>query len=109
MCGMLLPCFHMAPTWLQPSPHHHHLPTHPPTHPLPCQVLGELVEKSGYSPQAAAELHKQLYRQKLMTLVAKKKLTEEEQVGQAGGGVDAGEYSCSALKQVGKGREMGCR
>lgn len=44
------------------------------------QVLGELVEKSGYSPQAAAELHKQLYRQKLTGLVAKKKLTEDEQV-----------------------------
>jgi hypothetical protein len=29
------------------------------------QVLGELVEASGYSPQAAAELHKQLYRQKV--------------------------------------------
>lgn len=43
------------------------------------QVLGELVEKSGYSPQAAAELHKQLYRQKLNQLVAKKKITADEQ------------------------------
>jgi hypothetical protein len=43
------------------------------------QLLGELVEKSGYSPQAAAELHKQLYRTKLQQLVAKKKLTPEEQ------------------------------
>jgi hypothetical protein len=43
------------------------------------QVLGELVEKSGYSPQAAAELHKQLYRTKLQQLVAKKKLTGNEQ------------------------------
>jgi hypothetical protein len=44
------------------------------------QALGELVEKSGYSPQAAGEYHKQLYRQKVMGLVAKKKLTEDEQV-----------------------------
>jgi hypothetical protein len=51
-----------------------------PPPPPRAQVLGELVEKSGYSPQAAAELHKQLYRQKLMGLVAKKKLSEEEQV-----------------------------
>eukprot|EP00878_Enallax_costatus_P008337 GHUV01008715.1.p1 GENE.GHUV01008715.1~~GHUV01008715.1.p1 ORF type:complete len:884 (+),score=360.27 GHUV01008715.1:261-2912(+) len=47
--------------------------------PSPAQVLGELVEKSGYSPQAAAELHKQLYRQKLNQLVAKKKITDAEQ------------------------------
>jgi hypothetical protein len=46
---------------------------------LQTQLLGELVKKSGYSPQAAAELHKQLYRQKMMGLVAKKKLSEEEQ------------------------------
>ncbi|WIA15162.1 hypothetical protein OEZ85_001848 [Tetradesmus obliquus] len=45
----------------------------------PAQLLGELVEKSGYSPQAAAELHKQLYRTKLQQLVAKKKLSSEEQ------------------------------
>ncbi|KAF8060559.1 SULTR2 [Scenedesmus sp. PABB004] len=45
----------------------------------PAQVLGELVERSGYSPQAAAELHKSLYRTKLGQLVAKKKLTPEEQ------------------------------
>lgn len=37
------------------------------------------MTKSGYSPQAAAELHKQLYRQKLQQLVAKKKLTADEQ------------------------------
>jgi hypothetical protein len=43
------------------------------------QLLGELVEKSGYSPQAAAELHKQLYRTKLQQLVAKKKLSQDEQ------------------------------
>ncbi|KAF6255592.1 hypothetical protein COO60DRAFT_1641425 [Scenedesmus sp. NREL 46B-D3] len=45
----------------------------------PAQLLGELVEKSGYSPQAAAELHKQLYRTKLQQLVAKKKLSQDEQ------------------------------
>lgn len=38
-----------------------------------------MVESSGYSPQAAAELHKQLYRQKLNQLVSKKKITEAEQ------------------------------
>jgi hypothetical protein len=45
-----------------------------------------LVEKSGYSPQAAGEYHKQLYRQKVMGLVAKKKLTEDEQVRAGGRG-----------------------
>eukprot|EP00879_Flechtneria_rotunda_P009976 GHRR01010432.1.p1 GENE.GHRR01010432.1~~GHRR01010432.1.p1 ORF type:complete len:735 (+),score=296.51 GHRR01010432.1:437-2641(+) len=45
----------------------------------PAQVLGELVQASGYSPQAAAELHKSLYRQKLQQLVAKKKLTAEDE------------------------------
>lgn len=70
-------CYCLLPL-LPHSPH----PAH--AHPLPRQVLGELVEKSGYSPQAAAELHKQLYRQKLMGLVAKKKLSEEEQVRRGG-------------------------
>jgi hypothetical protein len=31
----------------------------------PAQVLGELVGRSGFSPEAALELHKSLYRQKL--------------------------------------------
>jgi hypothetical protein len=45
---------------------------------LHIQVLGELVEASGFSPEAAAELHKQLYRQKLQQLVAKRKLTADD-------------------------------
>ena len=43
------------------------------------QVLGKLVEDSGFSPEAAADLHKQLYRQKLNQLVSKKKLTSGDQ------------------------------
>jgi hypothetical protein len=31
----------------------------------PPQVLGSLVQRSGFSPEAALELHKSLYRQKL--------------------------------------------
>jgi hypothetical protein len=42
------------------------------------KVLGKLVEDSGFSPEAAADLHKQLYRQKLNQQVSKKKLTNED-------------------------------
>jgi len=31
----------------------------------PAKVLADLIERSGYSPEMAAELHKSLYRQKL--------------------------------------------
>jgi Chloroplast envelope transporter len=41
-------------------------------------VLGELVQRAGYSPQAAAELHRSLYRTKLASLVAKQRITEPE-------------------------------
>jgi len=45
----------------------------------PAEVLGKLVGDSGFSPEAAADLHKQLYRQKLNQLVSKKKLTSGDQ------------------------------
>ncbi|GBF94257.1 110 kDa translocon of chloroplast envelope inner membrane [Raphidocelis subcapitata] len=44
----------------------------------PAQVLGDLVGRSGFSPEAALELHKSLYRQKITQLVAKKKLTDAD-------------------------------
>jgi hypothetical protein len=69
-------CVHVfLATWVLPGGHSWSLLA---ASAVAVQVLGELVDKSGYSPQAAAELHKQLYRQKVQQLVAKKKLTSED-------------------------------
>ncbi|KIY96976.1 hypothetical protein MNEG_10986 [Monoraphidium neglectum] len=45
----------------------------------PAKVLADLVTRSGFSPETAAELHKSLYRQKLNQVVAKKKLTDQDE------------------------------
>ncbi len=39
------------------------------------QVLEELCDKLNFDPDAAGALHKQLYREKLMTVVADKKIS----------------------------------
>ncbi|KAI8475724.1 MAG: hypothetical protein J3K34DRAFT_517150 [Monoraphidium minutum] len=44
----------------------------------PAKALSDMIEKSGFSAEAAAELHKSLYRQKVNQLVAKKKLTDQD-------------------------------
>ena len=42
------------------------------------EVLGELVDKVRWDGEAAAELHKSLYRQKLTALLEKKSLTDDD-------------------------------
>ena len=45
----------------------------------PADALAELVRKSGFSADAAEALHRQLYRQKLAQLAAKKALTDADE------------------------------
>jgi hypothetical protein len=42
------------------------------------EVLGELVERVRFDAEAAAAFHTALYKQKLASLLEKKKLTEED-------------------------------
>ncbi len=48
------------------------------TAPSKAEVLGDLVDKVRWDGDAAMELHRTLYRQKLSTLLEKKTLTEED-------------------------------
>jgi hypothetical protein len=41
-------------------------------------VLGQLCEKARFAPEAAFEMHKQLYKSKVNSLLGKKKITDEE-------------------------------
>lgn len=43
--------------------------------PSKAEVLGDLCDRLNFDGEAAAQLHKQLYREKLTSLVEKKKLT----------------------------------
>ena len=43
--------------------------------PSKAEVLGELCEQLAFDPDAAAQLHRQLYREKLTALAEKKQLT----------------------------------
>jgi hypothetical protein len=44
----------------------------------PLQVLGSLCAKARFAPEAAFEMHKQLYKSKLNSLLGKRKITDEE-------------------------------
>ncbi|KAK9915263.1 hypothetical protein WJX75_006851 [Coccomyxa subellipsoidea] len=46
--------------------------------PSKAEVLGDLCDRLNFDGEAAAQLHKQLYREKLTSLVEKKKLTDED-------------------------------
>lgn len=45
--------------------------------PSKAEVLGQLCDRLNFDDEAAAQLHKQLYREKLSSLVEKKKITGE--------------------------------
>ncbi|CAL8468289.1 g7829 [Coccomyxa elongata] len=46
--------------------------------PSKAEVLGQLCDRLNFDDEAAAQLHKQLYSEKLTSLVEKKKITEED-------------------------------
>ncbi len=41
-------------------------------------MLQSLCERTGFSPESAFNLHKQLFRQRVEQLLAKKRLTDED-------------------------------
>jgi hypothetical protein len=63
--------------------------------PSKAEVLGDLCDRLNFDGEAAAQLHKQLYREKLTSLVEKKKLT---------GGSSAFKQRCGTIALPSKGR-----